>query len=199
MNKDPRGKDLAIAVLLAGLFLLIVALVSFESPPTEPVPVVQSSAPVNTMELVNKHLRDVYDSQEMNRENVERINAITAPPIAESEEESVEPGLIFNQLPLDFDSGEMSSFEGQDLNAMALTAVQQRPLSQQIQHEILEDLRRAKEEAQYKKALAGAIIAKAKSQGYDVQIDENFKVRSVRKIEIKDAPSIFDPKSLPNR
>ncbi len=78
-------------------------------------------------------------------------------------------------------------------------AVEKTTMSQQIQEEILSDMKRSADEESYRKALAEAIIKKAESQGYKIEIDENFKVTNMRKINQKEKQSIFDQESLPQK
>lgn len=197
MNQTKAPKDIAIALLLVGLFLLIVALLSLEEEPVEIRKAVIPNADVNVLDLVNKHMREIYDKQEMERKNVENINALTAPPISQVKPEV--PAFHFEELPLIFEEESANELVGQDLRSYASSAINSRPLNQQIQHEIIQDLKRAAEEEIYKKALAEAIISKARSQGYDLQIDEDYKIKSIRKVKFKEAPSVFDQTGLPNR
>jgi hypothetical protein len=198
VSSKPQSRDAAIALLLLGLFILIWALINMDDQEekNKAKGSVQQN-PVRAIDLVNQHLREVYDRQEMERQNVENMNALTAPPIHKAPQEI--PQYHFDELPLTFDQDSVNELVGKDLRHLASQSVRQRTLSQQIQKEIIDDIQRSAEEEKYKKALAEAIIKKAKAQGYDVQVDDDFKVKSIRKIVKKEAPSVFDSQNLPGR
>jgi hypothetical protein len=133
----------------------------------------------------------------MDRKNAEVLNELTAPPISKVKPDV--PTHHFDELPVFFDQDSAQSVVGEELGTYAYDALKSRPLNQQIQHEILEDIKRAKEEEEYKKALATALINKAKNQGYDLEVDEDYKIKSVRKIRTQNPPSIFDPGAVPSQ
>jgi hypothetical protein len=197
MKKTKTSRDGAIALLLAGLFILIVALVSIEFQESPGDVGLNPANEVRAIDLVNKHLREVYDRQEIDRKNAENMNALTAPPLYKAPR--VEPRFNFDELPISFDQDSIDELVGQDLARFTTGRVSARSLNEQIQQEVINDINAATEQEISKKALADAIIQKARKQGLDVQIDENFKIKSVRKINLKEAPSVFDPNSLPNR
>lgn len=196
--KSPRNqKDGAIALLLIGLFLLIIALTSFESKDFSTEELKEQNKKINAMDLVNKHLREVYDRQEIDRKNVENINALTAPPMSKAPKN--ENLFHFDDLPLTFSEDSNNELLGKDLRVYATTVIKEQTLSQKIQQEVIADIQKASEEEVYKKALADSIVKKAKNQGFDIQIDENYKIKNIRKMIIKEKPSVFDSNELPNQ
>lgn len=198
MKKQNSSRDAAIALLLSGLFVLIVALISMNPKQEKAVDLTAPAGEdVRPIDLVNKHLREIYDRQEIDRINAENMNLITAPSLHTSP--PVEPVFHFDQMPISFDQDSLEEVVGQDLRIYASSQARQKTLNEQIQQEIIDDIKKSAEEEVYQKALADSIIKKARSQGFDVQVDENFKIKSVRKIVIKEAPSLFDPNNLPNR
>lgn len=197
MKNKWSPRDFAIAMLLVGFFLLVLALVSFERGPVKPEASRTEGTAMRPIDLVNKHLREVYDQQEMGRKNVENLNTLTAPPLYKAQ--PTEPVFHFGEIPLTFDPDSVDELVGTDLRIYASNMARQNSLSEQIQQEIIGDIKKAVEDEVYKKALAEAIIQKARSQGYDIQVDDNFKIKSIRKIVIKEGSSIFDPKNIPNR
>jgi len=202
VNKPKRfTRDMAIALLLAGLFFLVLAMVSLDSTDSLMFPAGLSQVDPSTkpIDLINKHLREVYDRQEMEKKNVENLNVITAPPIYKSPR--IEPVYNFDNLPLSFDQDSINELVGKDLGnyLRSSDAGDHRTLSEQIQDEVVDDMARQAIAESNKKHLAEAIIQKARDKGYLVEIDENFKVTSVKKIIKKERPSIFDPNSVPNR
>jgi hypothetical protein len=197
MENKKGSKDAAMAFILVGLLVLILALVSMEQTRSG-----QSSSPVaeetiRPIDLVNKHLRDVYTQQERERVVVQNINTLTAPPLRKVPKE--EPRHHFDELPLTFDQDVTNEILGEDLRIFAASAVRQRTLSEQIQKEVMDDLKKAAEEEAYKRALAESIIKKARDQGYEIQINDSFKVTSIKKIKKEKEISIFDKDHLPNR
>jgi hypothetical protein len=198
MKKNNSSRDAAIALLLSGLFVLIVALISLSPDENKSIDLTRNSKEdARPIDLVNKHLREVYDQQEIDRLNAENMNLVTAPPLHKAP--PVEPVFHFDEMPISFDQDSLEEVVGQDLRIYASSQARQKTLSEQIQQEIIDDIKKSAEEEVYQKALADSIIKKARSQGFDVQVDENFKIKSVRKIVIKEAPSLFDPNNLPNR
>ncbi len=198
MKRNNSSRDAAIALLLSGLFVLIVALVSLSPNDDNNVDVTPNPKDdARPIDLVNKHLREVYDQQEIDRINAENMNLVTAPPLHKTP--PVEPVFHFDEMPITFDQDSLEAVVGQDLRIYASSQARQKSLSEQIQQEIIDDIKKSAEEEVYQKALAEAIIKKARTQGFDVQVDDNFKIKSVRKIVIKEAPSLFDPNNLPNR
>ena len=192
-----KTKDKAVALFLLGLFLMILALLSLENESTISNDTSDDTSDVRVIDLVNKHLRDAYDRGEIERKNAENINILTAPTIKNAPK--TEPVYHFNELPLTFDQDSTNELLGKDLRLIMTQAVEKTTMSQQIQEEILSDMKRSADEESYRKALAEAIIKKAESQGYKIEIDENFKVTNMRKINQKEKQSIFDQESLPQK
>lgn len=198
MKKIKITRDIAIAILLIGLFFLILSILSLDSHRAVTMDEKQDdeSSP-KTIEMVNKHMREVYDKQEMARKNAENLNVLTAPPIYKSPRE--EPVYQFDNIPLTFDPDSMNELVGKDLGQYATSLMQDKSLSEQIQDEIINDMIRDESREQERKSLAEAIIQKAKKQGYLIEVDENYKVKSVRRLINKENPSVFDPNILPNQ
>lgn len=199
-KKRDSSKDVAVALLLTGLFVLIVALITLEDKSeTKSIQGIgrKTGSSARPIDLVNQHLREVYDRQELDRIHVENTNAATAPPLNRTK--PVEPVYHFDELPVAFDQESLEEIVGQDLRIYASGQARQKSLNEQIQQEIIDDIRRSTEEEVYKKALAESIVKKARDQGYDVQVDDEFKIKSIKKIVIKKQPSIFDPNNLPNK
>jgi hypothetical protein len=194
-------RDIAIALLLAGLFLLILALVSLDSTDSLLLSGSDSSATGTTsskpLELINKHLREVYDRQEIEKKNAENLNVITAPPIYKSPKD--EPVYNFDNLPISFDQDSINELVGKDLGHFVHSNSSDRSLSEQIQDEVIDDISRKAQQEAEKKSLAEAIINKAREKGLHVEIDDDFKIKSVKRIIKKESPSIFDPNAVPNR
>ncbi len=195
MKQSRFSRDAAIALLLAGLFFLILAIVSLDSTDSMLLPgeATNSAKPI---ELINKHLREVYDRQEMEKKNVENLNTITAPPIYKAPK--VEPVYNFDNLPLSFDQDSINELIGKDLENF-IPNVHDKSLSEQIQDEVINDMTNKLQTEQNKKSLAESIIKRARDKGYLIEIDDDYKVKSVKKIIKKEAPSIFDPNFVPNR
>ncbi len=198
MKKIKITRDIAIAILLIGLFFLILSILSLDSHRSVTMDENQDeeSSP-KTIEMVNKHMREVYDKQEMARKNTENLNVLTAPPVYKSPRE--EPVYQFDNIPLTFDPDSMNELVGKDLGQYATSLVQDKTLSEQIQDEIINDMIRDESREQERKSLAEAIIQKAKKQGYLIEVDENYKVKSVRRLINKENSSVFDPNILPNQ
>lgn len=195
MKQSRFSRDAAIALLLAGLFFLILAIVSLDSTDSILLPG-DTANPAKPIELINKHLREVYDRQEMEKKNVENLNTITAPPIYKAPK--VEPVYNFDNLPLSFDQDSINELIGKDLENF-IPNVHDKSLSEQIQDEVINDMTNKLQTEQNKKSLAEAIIKRARDKGYLIEIDDDYKVKSVKKIIKKEAPSIFDPNFVPNR
>lgn len=214
MKDQKSHRDIAVAFFFAGLFVLIVAVLtlektvektmddnddskvagrSYSDDPNEQ----QGREGTRPIDLVNKHLREVYDREEIQRRKVEILNRATAPPLHRTKPN--ETVLYFNELPLSFDQDSLEELVGQDLRLFSTSASRTKGLNQQIQDEIIEEMARGVVEEKERKALADSIIAKAREKGFDIKIDEDFKIQSVRKIVVKDHPSVFDPNSLPHR
>lgn len=196
MKKNKFSRDAAIALFLAGLFFLILAIVSLDSTDSMLLPGGDSVNPSKPIELVNKHLREVYDRQEMEKKNVENLNTITAPPIYKAPK--VEPVYNFDNLPLSFDQDSINELIGKDLENF-IPNIHDKSLSEQIQDEVINDMATKLQAEENKKHLADAIIKRARDKGYLIEIDDEYKVKSVKRIIKKETPSIFDPNFVPNR
>lgn len=198
-QRRPFSKDAAIALLLAGLFILILAIISLDS--TDSIYISHDNGiadPSNKpIDLINKHLREVYDRQEIQKKNAENLNILTAPPIYHSPH--VEPVYNFDNIPLSFDQDSINELIGKDLGTMAHPKSLNPSLNEQIQEEVINDINQKIEAENKKKNLAEAIIKRAKDYGYSIEVDDDYKVKSVKKIKKNEAPSIFDPNALPNR
>lgn len=199
MKPKKFSRDVAIALLLAGLFFLILAIVSLDSTDSMLLPDVSVKSDPNAkpIDLINKHLREVYDRQEIEKKNVENLNVITAPPIYKSPR--VEQVYNFDNIPISFDQDSINELVGKDLGNYVHSHSSDRSLSEQIQDEVIDDMNKKAEDENNKKSLAEAIIKKARDKGYLIEIDDDYKVKSVKKIIKKEQPSIFDPNSVPNR
>lgn len=197
------SRDGAIAILLLGLFFLILSIISLESRETISDELSDTQfeendkGDVKALDLVNKHMRDVFDKQEILRKNTENMNTLTAPPIYKSPRN--EPVYNFDDIPLSFDPDSMNELVGKDLSAFEIESSSDRTLSEQIQNEVINDMVEAEELKIEKRNLAESIIEKARQKGFVIEIDENYKVRSVKKIAPDNKKSIFDPNNLPNR
>lgn len=196
MKQNKFSRDAMIAFFLAGLFFLILAIVSLDSTDSMLLPGGEGANPAKPIELVNKHLREVYDRQEMEKKYVENLNTITAPPLYKAPK--TEPVYNFDNLPLSFDQDSINELVGKDLENF-IPNVHDKSLSEQIQDEVINDMTAKQQDAENKKHLAEAIIKKARDKGYLIEIDDEYKVKSVKKIIKKEAPSIFDPNFVPNR
>jgi hypothetical protein len=197
MKSEKKSRDIAIALLLLGLLFLILSLISLDSRETvsreAPLPVV-TAKPVD---LINKHMQEVLERQEIDQKAVENINYLKAPSLKDAPTEV--PLYHFNEIPLVFDQDAISEMVGEDLRVFATQSLRRKSLSQQIQQEVIDDIKRAAAEESYKKALAEAIIQKARSQGYEVTVNDEYKVTSVRRIVKKEEKSLFAPDSIPNK
>lgn len=195
MKQSRFSRDAAIALLLTGLFFLILAIISLDSTDSILLPD-EGASSAKPIELINKHLREVYDRQEMEKKNVENLNTITAPPIYKAHK--VEPVYNFDNLPLSFDQDSINELIGKDLENFIPNG-HDKSLSEQIQDEVINDMTTKLQAEQNKKTLAESIIKRARDKGFLIEIDDEYKVKSVKKIIKKEAPSIFDPNFVPNR
>lgn len=195
MKSKISSSDKAIAILLVGVFMVIWAMTNKEAISMREAEFESEQSSVRPIDLVNKHLREVYDRQEMERKNVENLNALTAPPIKSAE--VTVPVYHFGDIPLEFSLTGEEELIGQDVQALAEKALEQRPLSAQIQKEVAEDVVKATEQKKYRKALAEAIVEKARRQGYELNVDEDYKVRSIKKIVEKKRPTVFETEFAP--
>lgn len=198
MKKIKMTRDIAIAVLLLGLFFLILAILSIDSHQSTSLKgaSIEENTP-KTIEMVNKHMREIYDKQEMERKNAENLNLLTAPPLYKTPKN--EPVYQFNQMPLSFDPDAMNELVGKDLGEFVQPVPKEKTLSEEIQNEIINDMIGDNKKELERKNMADAIIENAKKKGYLIEIDENYKVKSVRKLLNKEPPSVFDPNILPNQ
>lgn len=191
MANKKNQRDLATAILLVGLFFTIWGLVNQHTIESRTVGYKEETSSVRSVDLVNKHLREMYDRMELENSSVKTLNELTAPPIAPPPDEQAE--VNFDEIPWVIEDSAKDQWEGQDVSELAKSALAKRPLSQQVQREVLSDIQRAKELEAYKEALAASIIEKAKKQGYLITVDNEFKVKSVKKlIEKQNAQSVFD-------
>lgn len=182
MTEKRKSRDGAIALLLTGLFLVIIALLSVDQRGEAPKESLENpKASVNTLDLVNKHLREVYDRQDLERKSAEAMNSITAPPMAKTVPKYSD--FHFDELPLTFEPDSVDQLVGKDLRIVVSDAMEKRPLNQQIQNEIIQEIKRAKEERRASEALAEAMKKKAANQGYKLEVDDEMKVKSVKKEE----------------
>lgn len=182
MTEKRKSRDGAVALLLTGLFLVIIALLSVDQREEAPKAFIENpKASVNTLDLVNKHLREVYDRQDLERKSAEAMNSITAPPMAKTVPKYSD--FHFDELPLTFEPDSVDQLVGKDLRIVVSDAMEKRPLNQQIQNEIIQEIKRAKEERRASEALAEAMKKKAANQGYKLEVDDEMKVKSVKKEE----------------
>lgn len=199
--KNGLTRDTAIALFLSGLFFLILAIVSFDSTDSIWVPEESSNLKgdpsAKPIDLINKHLREVYDRQEIEKRNAENLNILTAPSIYQTPR--VNPVYNFDDLPISFDQDSINELVGKDLKNYLQSTSIKRSLSEKIQDEIVDGIAQKMQSEDYKRSLADSIIQKAREEGYLVEIDDEYKVKSVKKIIKKNEPSIFDPNAIPNR
>lgn len=182
---------MAVATLLAGLFLLVWGLVNEKTIRSRTTSYQEESSNVKPIDLVNKHLREIYDKAELQENATKSLNQLTAPPILPPPDEQVEINL--DEISWTIDETKLEELKGQKINDLAQEALEKRPLSQQIQKEVAEDLRKARELSTYKEALSATIVEKARNQGYAIEVDSEYRIKTIKKIKKRDkAPSVFE-------
>jgi hypothetical protein len=166
-----------------GIFLILIGLVFIalsyyaEDPVSEKVEISSSLKSNNKkpVDLVNEHLQKSYDKEVIEKMNIINQNRVLAPNLKDVPEEN----------PLTED--EISSLYGgvnyEDLVRRELSeknAIEDRNYQNELEAKETEE----KEEVQrrYREKYANTFLERARKEGLEVELDEDFKVKSVNKI-----------------
>lgn len=144
-------------------------------------------------QLVNEYLQKTYDTDQINKLNAVHQNTVYAPDLNNAHEE-----VPFQEdTSIHFENDNLSSVAGKDLKKGSVNSERELSLDSQIQEEIINDKKLMTDQKLSREAYAKAYVEKAKEKGYRVELDDEYRVVSVKKIiEKKKSKSIFELENI---
>lgn len=127
-----------------------------------------------SVDLINEHLLKSYDKEVMDNMNVINQNKMLAPKLKDAPEETQLSEEEINAL---YGGTQYEEFVRKELN-------EKNAIQDKIYQKELEDKEVAeKEEAQkkYRQKYAQTFLESARKDGYEVELDEDFRIKSVNK------------------
>lgn len=196
-KKNNSQQTIGFILLLSGLFFVLLTLVYDSNDGSKNKNEKKINAEKNYLfntvkspnDLVNEHLQKTYDNEQIKKLNTIHQNEILAPSLEQAREE-----VPFQEdMSISFETDDLSSLVGKDLNKDIRQSWEDTTLHNKIEEELSNDQKNAIATKLYRDAYAKAYIQKAKDKGYQVQLDDEFRVISVKKIiEKKKGKSIFE-------
>jgi hypothetical protein len=142
------------------------------------------------VDLVNEHLQKTYDKEVINKMNTINQNKVFAPKLKEIPEESP---LTEEEISSLYGGASIEDLIRKDLNEK--NAIEDKQYQSELERKEFEE----QEEIQrkYREKYSKAFLEMTEKEGYQVELDENYRVKSVNKV----APTKknYNSKRIPNR
>lgn len=162
-------------IVIGGFFLLMASLEEDALQSSEQSS--QSEKPnKKPIELINEHLQESYDKSLIDKLNVINQNRVLAPALKDSKEEAV---LTESEIEALYGGANYEDLIRNELNTR--NAIEDKRYRDELEQK--EEAEREEEQKKYRQRYAPTFIEMARKDGYEIELDENYYVKSVDKIK----------------
>lgn len=188
-NKN-NNKIIGILLLLIGGFLLFASMFLFnEKSLNKKSSASSKNISIKPNDILNEHLQSTYSNMVISETNTIHQNKLKAPSLEKAQEEIP----YQEDYSVGFETDDLNANIGKDLKKDIQQSWDNPSLHEKINKEMQEEQQKQISEQEYREAFAKAYIQKAKEKGYEVELDDQYRVVSVKKIKPKkEPPSIFE-------
>jgi hypothetical protein len=166
-------------LVIIGLFFLVLSFFIDENfPQNKDQNIIKKKDNRKLVDLVNSHLQKSYDKEMMDNINIIHQNKVLAPSIKDSVEEIP---LNEDEISALYDGNQYEDFIKKELNDK--NAIQDKIEGREL--ETNEEIEKEAVQKKYRQKYAKFFLEKLKKEGYEVQLDEEYRVKAVSKIEVK--------------
>lgn len=147
------------------------------------------SSQSDPQEMVNRHLKDTQNKIEKQQMGARYENIKTAPRIGESDFKPAEP-----QTKLDFETdpdprlSEIPSAMGREPRSREETSIEPHL---QVQNQLYQEQKWNEYDKAYRAAYAAQFVENARRDGWDIQLDSEYRVMSVKPIKKQKRQELF--------
>jgi hypothetical protein len=161
-------------MIIGGFFLFMALVPEIHQQGLEQSSVTQKSNK-KPIDLINEHLQKTYDKDAIDKLNVENQNKVFAPSLKDTGEEAI---LTESEIDALYGGAKYEDLIRKEINAR--NAIEDKRYKNELEKKALAD--QELDQRKYREKYAPALFEKARREGFEVELDENFYIKNVIKI-----------------